>query len=133
MEPFTLLLSLAAIVGTGALTKVGENITDEATKRFFNFLKLKAPNSSTVQLIEAGQPIDYGKAYLELEPISQDPEAIELLEAVKVQVDANPELSAGVQSELDRHQAQISRVIENWKGINIKGGTNVIKDNIFNF
>jgi hypothetical protein len=31
MDPVTLLLGLAAIVGTGALTKVGENITDIAT------------------------------------------------------------------------------------------------------
>jgi hypothetical protein len=33
MEPITLLLGLAAIVGTGALTKVGENTLDaEVTK-----------------------------------------------------------------------------------------------------
>jgi hypothetical protein len=136
MEPVTLFLSLAAIVGTGALTKVGENIADAATKptqRFLDFLKRKAPESSTVQLLEAGESIDYGKAYLELEPISQEPEAIALLEAVKIQVEANPELAAQVEAELNGNPAQISTVIENWKGINIKGGTNVIKDNTFNF
>jgi hypothetical protein len=133
MEPMTLLLGLAAIVGTGALAKVGENITDEATKHFFHFLKRKAPNSLTVKLLEAEQPIDYGKAYLELELISQDPEAIEFLAAIQVQIEADPELAAKVQAELDRNQSQISTVIENWKGINIKGGTNVIKDNTFNF
>jgi hypothetical protein len=133
MEPITLLLGLAAIVGTGALAKVGENITDEATKRFFHFLTRKAPNSSTVKLLEAQQPIDYGKAYLELELISQDPEAIKFLTAIQVQIYADPELASKVQAELDRNQSQISTVIENWKGINIKGGTNVIKDNTFNF
>jgi hypothetical protein len=133
MEPVTLLLGLAAIVGTGALTKVGENITDAATQRFFDFLKRKAPNSSTVQLLEAGESIDYGKAYLDLEPISQEPEAIALLEAVKLQVEANPELAAKVEAELNGNSAQVSTVIENWKGINIKGGTNVITGNTLNF
>ena len=133
MEPVSLLLGLAAIVGTGALAKIGENITNVATKRLFDFFKRKAPNSQTVQLLEAGKPIDYGQAYLELEPISQEPEAIALLEAVKVQVEANPELAATVQAELNQQQPQISTVIENWKGINIKGGVNVVKDNTFNF
>jgi hypothetical protein len=133
MEPVTLLLGLAAIVGTGALTKVGENITDAATQRFFDFLKRKAPDSATVKLLEAGESIDYGKAYLELKPISQEPEAIALLEAVKLEVEANPELAAKVEAELNGNSAQVSTVIENWKGINIKGGTNDFRNSTFTF
>jgi hypothetical protein len=120
MEPLTLLLGLAAIVGTGSLTKAGENITDEATKHFFDFLKRKAPDSSTVKSLTLGQPIDYGQAYLELETISQDAEAINLLEAVKNQVKANPQLADKVQSELNGNKTQISTVVENYKGIVIK-------------
>lgn len=137
MEPLTLLLGLAATVATkvgeGALTKIGENIADGQVKKLFNFFKRKAPNSVTVKALEAGQSIDYGKAYLELEPISQEPEAIALLEAIKIHVEANPELAAKVEAELNGNSAQVSTVIENWKGINIKGGVNVIKDNTFNF
>jgi hypothetical protein len=132
MEPVTLLLGLAAIVGTGALTKVGENITDAATQRFLDFLKRKAPDSATVQLLEAGESIDYGKAYLELKPISQEPEAIALLEAVKLEVEANPELAAKVEAELNGNSAQVSTV-ENWKGINIEGGTNDFRNSTFTF
>jgi hypothetical protein len=137
MEPLTLLLGLAATVATkvgeGALTKIGEDLADGQVKKLFDFFKRKAPNSLTVKSLEAGQSLDYGKAYLELEPISQDPEAIALLEAVKIQVEANPELAAQVETELNSNSAQVSTVIENWKGINIKGGTNVITGNTLNF
>jgi hypothetical protein len=137
MEPLTLLIGLATIVGTGALTKVGENLVDEApkaAKRLFEFLKRQAPASETVRLLESGGSIDYGRAYLELQPIVEEPAAIELLEAIQVQVAANPELAAKVQAELDKHKPQISTVIENYKGIIIKdGGTGDFRGSTFNF
>jgi hypothetical protein len=68
-----------------------------------------------------------------LKPISQEPEAIALLEAVKLEVEANPELAKQVEAELNCNSAQVSTVIENWKGINIKGGTNVVTGNTFTF
>jgi hypothetical protein len=37
MEPVTLVLGLAAIIGTGALTKIGENITDKLTQHVKNY------------------------------------------------------------------------------------------------
>jgi hypothetical protein len=137
MEPLTLLLGLAAIAATkiseGALAKVGEDMAEGKVQQLFNFFKRKAPNSSTLELLETGQSIDYGRAYLELEPISQDPEAIVLLEAVKIQVEANPALAAKVEAELNGNSAQVSTVIENWKGINIKGGNNDFRGSNFNF
>jgi hypothetical protein len=63
MEPVTtVVLALAAIIGTGALTKIGENITDKLTqhvKNYREFLKRKAPNSNTVKALESGGSIDY--------------------------------------------------------------------------
>ena len=134
MEPLTLLIGLATIVGTGALTKVGENLADVPAQRLFEFFKRKAPDSQTVRLLEAGGSIDYGQAYLELEPIANQPEAIELLAAVKVQVEANPALAAQVEAELNGQQLQISTVVENYKGIIIKdGGTGDFRGSTFNF
>jgi hypothetical protein len=135
MEPVTILLGLATIIGTGALSKVGENITDKGTKvaiDLYHFLKRKLPNSSTLKSIEAGEMIDYGKAYLELKLVADDAEAVPLFTAVKTEVEANPELAKKVEAELNGQQSQISTVIENWKGINIKGGTNIFTgDNYF--
>jgi hypothetical protein len=65
MEPVTVVLGLAAIIGTGALTKIGENITDKLTqhvKNYREFLKRKAPHSNAVKALEAGESIDYGQA-----------------------------------------------------------------------
>jgi hypothetical protein len=37
-----------------------------------------------------------------------------------------------IEQELNQKQSQLA-TIENWKGINIKGGINTVKDNTFNF
>jgi hypothetical protein len=126
MEPVTILLGLAAIVGTGALSKVGENITDKGTEvaiNLYHFLKRKLPNSSTLKSIEAGETINYGKAYLELKPVADDAEAIPLFTAVKAEVEANPELAKKVEAELNGQQLQLSTAIENWTGINFKNSS----------
>ncbi len=125
MEPLTLLWGLAAtaitIVSKGTLTKVGENMADGSIDKLFKFLKNKLPDSVNVKLIETGMKIDYGKAYLELEPIiSKDSTAVSLFEAVKAHINDDPELMDKVNAELNSQQIQISTVIENWNGINIK-------------
>jgi hypothetical protein len=135
MEPVTVVLGLAAIIGTGALTKIGENITDKLiqyVKNYREFLKRKAPNSKTVKALEAGGSIDYGQAHQELESVAKDAEAIELVAAIQDELVANPKLVEWIEQELNQKQSQLT-TIENWKGINIKGGINTVKDNTFNF
>jgi hypothetical protein len=134
MEPTTVVLGLAAIIGKSVLTKMGENITDNLTqhiKNYHEFLKKKAPDSTTVKALESDQLIDYVWAKQELELVFQDTEAIKLVKAIETELEDNPKLFEWIKQELDRRQAQLITV-ENWKGLNVKGGINTIKDNTFN-
>ena len=57
MELFALVWGLAQVVGTGALTKVGENLLDAASprvKELYGALLKKLPESPTARAIEAG-------------------------------------------------------------------------------
>jgi phosphoribosylaminoimidazole (AIR) synthetase len=82
MKPVTVVLGLAAIIGTGTLTKIAE--------------------------------------------------AIELVAAIQTGLAANPKLVEWIEQELNQKQSQLA-TIENWKGINIKGGINTITGNTLNF
>jgi len=70
MEPFSsLIVGLLVIVGTGSLTKVGENITDETVKlarSLWSVLRRKPPNTQTVKAISAGEDFDAGQAVIDI-------------------------------------------------------------------
>jgi hypothetical protein len=75
MEPVSLLVGLLVIVGTGSLTKVGENITDETVKlarSLWSVLSRKAPNTQTVKAISAGEDFDARQAVIDVEAIADD-------------------------------------------------------------
>ena len=106
MEPVSLLLGLAAIVGTGAVNKVGENITDLVSpkvRELFDLLRRKLPQSQTLQALAAGTDVDYDRAVIDIEPILADPEVSELLAEVRSLVAQNREL----QAKLDLAMAKI--------------------------
>jgi hypothetical protein len=100
MEPVSLLMGLLVIVGTGSLTKVGENITDETVKlarSLWSILSRKAPDSQTARLIEAGKEIDYQQAVIDVEAIADDPDVIKLLDEVRSLLSSNQELATKVE------------------------------------
>ena len=79
MEPISLLVGLAIAVGTGALSKVGENITDGTVNlswSLWSVLSHKAPDSQTAILIEAGQDLDYQQAVIDVDAIADDPDVV---------------------------------------------------------
>jgi translation elongation factor EF-1beta len=144
MDPLTILIAIAGIVATGALTKVGENATDAAFSKSNELLsRIKQKSPTTAALIEGSDqhPLDYGKAYLQVEAIAKDNSDItRLLEETKELVLLEPKVAEKVEQELNRANPQLSTVpqlsstvIENWKGINIKGGINPITGNTFKF
>ena len=100
MEPVSLLMGLLVIVGTGSLTKVGENITDETVKlarSLWSVLTRKAPDSQTARLIEARQEIDYQQAVIDVEAIADDPDVVKLLDEVRSLLSSNQELATKVE------------------------------------
>lgn len=95
-----MLMGLLVIVGTGSLTKVGENITDETVKlarSLWSILSRKAPDSQTARLIEAGKEIDYQQAVIDVEAIADDPDVIKLLDEVRSLLSSNQELATKVE------------------------------------
>jgi hypothetical protein len=137
MDPLTILIAIAGIVATGALTKVGENVTDTVFSKSNELLsRIKQDSPKTAVLIESSDqhPLDYGEAYLEIKAIAKDNEDItKLLEETKELVLSEPKVAEIVERELNRANPQLSTVIENWKGINIKGGINTVTGNTFQF
>jgi hypothetical protein len=109
MEPVTLLLGLAAIVGTGALTKVGENITDEAEtkiRELFGVIQRKLPNSKTAKALEAGQELDYEQTVIDVEPIESDPEILKLADEIRSLIAQNQSLQAKLDAEVAKVRAK---------------------------
>ncbi|MEI6426845.1 MAG: hypothetical protein WCO45_00445 [Pseudanabaena sp. ELA607] len=109
MEPVSLLVGLLLIVGTGSLTKVGENITDETVKlgrSLWSVLKRKAPDTATVKAISAGSDFEAQQAVIDVEVIADDPEVTQLLEQVQSLLASNQELAAKVEDLATKAQSK---------------------------
>lgn len=109
MELVTLLLGLAGIVGTGALTKLGENIFDDASpkvKELFGMIQSKLPQTQTAQALEAGQDLDYDRTVIDVEPIESDPEIIKLADEVRSLIAKNQALQAKLDAAVAKVQAR---------------------------
>lgn len=97
------LAKLAEIVGTGALTKVGENLLDAASprvKELYGALLKKLPESPTARAIEAGQALDYDRLIIDVEAIEQDPEVIKLAAEIRSLIAQNQSLQAKLDAEV---------------------------------
>ena len=112
------------------LDKTGKKIVDKAFEQGGNLVKLlKAKSPETGTAIEKvaenpelakQQPEDYGEAVL--------------VEKVESAAKTDPEIRAEVEAlaETVQSQPQLTQVIENWKGINIKGGSPTINNPTIN-
>ena len=122
MEPVSLLVSWLVIVGTGSLTKVGENITDETVKlarSLWSVISRKVPNTPTVEAISAGQEIDYQKAVIDVEAIADDPDVVKLLEQVRSLLSSNQQLAAKVEAVAAK--AKVVQVMaSDLEGVNLR-------------
>jgi hypothetical protein len=126
MEPVSLLVGLLVIVGTGSLTKVGENITDETVKlarSLWSVLSQKAPNTQTVKAISAGKDFDTQQAVIDVEAISDDPDVVKLLDEVRSLLANNQELAAKIeelaaQAKIGSKSVQV--MASDIEGINIR-------------
>jgi hypothetical protein len=134
MEPVSLLVSLVIAIGTGALSKVGENITDgtvNLSRSLWSILSRKAPDSQTARLIEAGQEIDYQQAVIDVEAIADDPDVVRLLDQVRSLLASNQELAAKV--EALQKQLKSGDTISIGKQINVdQSGNSNTQHNTFN-
>lgn len=137
MDPLTILIAVAGIVATGALSKAGENIADNVlskAKQLLSRIEDELPQIATAIKNAEKHPIDYGQAYLEIEAVAKsDPEMQNLLQEMKEEALNNQKVEQVVENELNRSSSKLETVIEDWQGINIKGGINSITGNTFHF
>ncbi len=139
MEPIAaIVIGILTIIGSGSLTKVGENLTDgtgSLAKSLWAMLKRKAPDTQTVKLLAAGQEIDYQQAVIDLEPIANDandPDVVKLLDEVRSLLASNQELAAKVE-ELQIKIQQSGKQVNIGKQINVnQSGNNNTQNNTFN-
>ncbi|MEI1374660.1 hypothetical protein PQG02_29125 [Nostoc sp. UHCC 0926] len=125
MEPVSLTAAaIATLVITKAFEKTGEIIGEKAWdegEKLLVLLKRKEP--STAKVIEQAktQPLDYSQAYL-------------IGQRVEEAANKDPEIAQAVEAVANEAQPQLTNtIIENWQGINIKGGINTISGNTLNF
>jgi hypothetical protein len=122
--------AIATLVLTKAFEKNGEKVTEAVWSlggKLLRLLKQKAPDTAgkieqvaaTPSLAQT-QPADYGEAVL-----------IEAVEKAAI----DPDIKAAIETlaALAQQENASAWTIENWKGINIKGGTNTVSGNTLNF
>ena len=137
MEPLTTAaVAIGSVVATKALEKTGEKVGEalfEKTSKFLSSLKKQSP--ATVTAIEKApeQPLDYGKAVLEVEAVAKEnSEVAQMMEALvtTIQAERLPNLEPILQEiaeTLKSHPAtsetfNIEKVVNFAKG-NISIGT----------
>jgi hypothetical protein len=97
------------IVGTGILTKVGENLLDAASpkvRELYDVLLNKLPESPTTRAIKAGQEFDYDRLIIDVQAIEQDPEVIKLAAEIRSLIAQNKELQAKLDAEVAKVRAK---------------------------
>ncbi len=103
MELVALVWGLAQIVGTGALTKVGENLLDAASpkvRELYDVLLNKLPESPTTKAIKAGQELDYDQLITDVKWIESYPEVLKLADEVRSLIAQNQSLQAQFDAEV---------------------------------
>lgn len=121
-------------LANGALQRTGEILMDksiEQSQKIIRLLKENHPDvANAIELaaqrpeLAQQQPLDYGEAVL--------------VEKVEQAANADPEIKAAIEDlaatqENPQVAEAVKSVIENWQGINIKGGINTINQPNLNF
>lgn len=109
MEPFTLTaigISIATVLATKAVEKIGENAGDALSKlphKFLSLLKHQSPDTATAIELAPEQPLDYGQAVLEVQSAAEkDPELKQMVQelAAAAEANSNPKLAEELQKVL---------------------------------
>ncbi|OZH54693.1 hypothetical protein AFK68_09335 [Hydrocoleum sp. CS-953] len=93
MDPITIAMALAAVLGTKALEKTGENIGQVVWDKSSKLMKcLKQESPDTVTAIEKApdQPLDYGQAFLEMQEAAANADVAQTIQELAAAVEENP-------------------------------------------
>lgn len=130
IDPVTLsAATIATLIATKAFEKTGEQLSEkgwEIIGRFLKSLRRKDPQTATAIEKVAEQP-----ALAEQEPENYSLGVLAAKIEEVAQID--PDVKAAVELLANAAHSEVPMTIENWKGINIKGGTNTVSGNTLNF
>ncbi len=93
MEPITIAMALAAVLGTKALEKTGENIGQvvwDKSSKLMKYLKQESPDTVTAIEQASEQPLDYGQAVLEIQEAAANPDVAQTIQELAAAVEENP-------------------------------------------
>ena len=99
MEPLTAAIAIGTVVATKALEKTGEKVGEalwDKTGKFLVTLKKQSPHTVTAIEKAPEQPLDYGKAVVEVESAAKaNPEVAEAAQelAAAAKAEPNPKLA----------------------------------------
>ena len=118
MEPFTTAaIAIGSVVATKALEKTGEKVAEtlwQQTGNFLNSLRNESPDTVTAIEKAPEQPLDYGKAVLEIEAAAKaNPEVAQRMQELVAMVETEPLLKNLVDSI--KSQTQQPTVINSQK------------------
>lgn len=130
MEPTSLTAAaIATLVITKAFEKTGEKLGEKVldqSGKLMALIRRKAPETAASiekvadnPALAEQQPTDFGEATLigEVEQLAAN----------------DPEMRAEIETLARQASPQVPLTIENWKGINIKGGVNTVSGNRMDF
>ncbi|MBD2447988.1 hypothetical protein H6G76_12515 [Nostoc sp. FACHB-152] len=148
MEPITVgAIALLALIGNKFVDWSTEKALDAIYDKAKEVIKAKSPATAAAletaaaqAALPPGEREDIGEAVL-VEDVKKaaeaDPEIKEAVEALGNQVNTaaqdNPELKKAIAELTAAIKAQSPTTVENWQGINIKGGENTISNPTLNF
>ena len=103
MEPVSLTAgAIATLVLTKAIEKTGEKLGEKALEKggdLMQLLKRKSPDTANAIELSQQQPLDYGKAVLELEATTYKyPEVAKAVEELDAEVKADSKLAQAVEA-----------------------------------
>lgn len=129
MEPLTITLAIATVLGTKALEKIGENLGDAVTQRvekFRSLLKHESPDTASAIELAPEQPLDYGQAMLEVQSAAdRNDELKQILTQLAAAATTNPKLAEYIQLEMKKLQSQQPSIQNlNWSKLQEKGVIN---------
>ncbi|MDF5726800.1 MAG: hypothetical protein PUP92_01875 [Rhizonema sp. PD38] len=148
MDPITVgAIALLTLIGNKVIDWSTEKALDAGLEKVKQVMAKKSPataaaleTAATQAALPPGEREDIGEAVLveEVKKAAQaDPEIKEAVEALGNQAStaaqANPELVKAIAELTVAITAQSPSTVENWQGINIKGGTNTISNPTLSF
>lgn len=138
MEPITIVMALAAVIGTKTLENITQVVWDKSAK-LLESLKQESPDTARAIEQAPEQPLDYGQAVLEMQEAAENPDVAQRMQelATAAEADPNPKLAEILQEIAEELKSQkssmpkLEKLADKIGQVAIEGGTGTIQNQTF--